>query len=79
MSSTTNAFALVTVKDMNDNSPVFKENLYFATVAENVTFGTFLLQVQRKCFRTLFILQDKINNSELSLEACVCRQTLFNH
>jgi len=35
----------VTLTDVNDNSPIFNQSRYFATISENVTTGTAVLQV----------------------------------
>ncbi|TMW54235.1 hypothetical protein DOY81_000658 [Sarcophaga bullata] len=35
----------ITIQDVNDNQPIFNQSRYFATVAENATIGTMVLQV----------------------------------
>lgn len=35
----------ITIQDVNDNQPIFNQSRYFATVAENATIGTSVLQV----------------------------------
>lgn len=35
----------ITIQDMNDNQPIFNQSRYFATVPENATIGTSVLQV----------------------------------
>ena len=35
----------ITIQDVNDNQPIFNQSRYFASVAENATIGTSVLQV----------------------------------
>ncbi|XP_017474518.1 PREDICTED: protein dachsous-like isoform X2 [Rhagoletis zephyria] len=35
----------ITIQDVNDNQPIFNQSRYFATVSENATVGTSVLQV----------------------------------
>lgn len=39
------AKAVISIQDVNDNQPIFNQSRYFATIPENATVGTSVLQV----------------------------------
>lgn len=69
----------VNVVDVNDNSPVFEQDEYVATIAEDLASNAFIIQVLRSgTFRTALLFSYRVQRFKTATTMPDCMDNLFH-